>query len=280
MKCNEIDINPANPIVMGILNATPDSFYNQGRESSLDELLHNAGKMIDEGVTILDIGGQSSRPNAVLVSVDEECSRVLPILKMIRAEFPRVLLSIDTFQSEVARLCIEHGANIINDISGGDMDDAMMDIVAQYKVPYVCMHMKGTPQTMQNQPAYDNVVKDVYDFFVVKLQRLHSKGIDDVMLDVGFGFGKTLEHNYQLLSAMSSFLSLNKPLLAGISRKSMVYKPLHANAEQALNGTTALHMIALQQGASILRVHDVKEAMECIILHKKLTESGKTLSSD
>lgn len=280
MKCNEIDINPANPIVMGILNATPDSFYNQGRESSLDELLHNAGKMIDEGATILDIGGQSSRPNAVLVSVDEECSRVLPILKMIRAEFPRVLLSIDTFQSEVARLCIEHGANIINDISGGDKDDAMMDIVAQYKVPYVCMHMKGTPQTMQDQPAYDNVVKDVYDFFVVKLQRLHSKGIDDVMLDVGFGFGKTLEHNYQLLSAMSSFLSLNKPLLAGISRKSMVYKPLHANAEQALNGTTALHMIALQQGASILRVHDVKEAMECIILHKKLTESGKTLSSD
>jgi dihydropteroate synthase len=280
MKCNEIDINPANPIVMGILNATPDSFYNQGRESSLDELLHNAGKMIDEGATILDIGGQSSRPNAVLVSVDEECSRVLPILKMIRAEFPRVLLSIDTFQSEVARLCIEHGANIINDISGGDMDDAMMDIVAQYKVPYVCMHMKGTPQTMQDQPAYDNVVKDVYDFFVVKLQRLHSKGIDDVMLDVGFGFGKTLEHNYQLLHAMSSFLSLNKPLLAGISRKSMVYQPLHANAEQALNGTTALHMIALQQGASILRVHDVKEAMECIILHKKLTESGKTLSSD
>lgn len=280
MKCNEIDINPANPIVMGILNATPDSFYNQGRESSIDELVNSAGKMIDEGATILDIGGQSSRPNAALIPVDEESSRVLPVLKMIRAEFPRVLLSVDTFHSEVARVCLENGANIINDISGGDMDDAMMDIVAQCKAPYVCMHMKGTPQTMQQHARYDNVVMDVYDFFAVKLERLHSKGIDHVMLDVGFGFGKTLEHNYQLLSAMSTFLALNKPLLAGISRKSMVYKPLHSSAEQALNGTTALHMIALQQGASILRVHDVKEAMECIILHKKLTESGKTLSSD
>ncbi|MCF8292424.1 MAG: dihydropteroate synthase [Chitinophagaceae bacterium] len=280
MKCNEIDINPANPIVMGILNATPDSFYNQGRESSIDELVNSAGKMIDEGATILDIGGQSSRPNAALIPVNEESSRVLPVLKMIRAEFPRVLLSVDTFHSEVARVCLENGANIINDISGGNMDDAMMDIVAQYKAPYVCMHMKGTPQTMQQQAAYDNVVMDVYDFFAAKLERLHTKGVDDVMLDVGFGFGKTLEHNYQLLSTMSTFLALNKPLLAGISRKSMVYKLLHSSAEQALNGTTALHMIALQQGASILRVHDVKEAMECIILHKKLTESGKTLSSD
>ena len=280
MKYKEIDINPANPIVMGILNATPDSFYNKGRESSVDELVQHAGRMINEGAVILDIGGQSSRPKAELISVDEECRRVLPVLKTIRAEFPHVLLSVDTFQREVASLCLANGADMINDISGGDMDEAMIDLVAQSKAPYVCMHMKGTPQTMQQHPTYENVVQEVYDYFSAKLEWLHAKGLDDVILDVGFGFGKTLEHNYQLLNVMSTFLTLNKPLLAGISRKSMVYKPLHSSAEQALNGTTALHMVALQQGASILRVHDVKEAMECIILHKKLTERGKTLSSD
>lgn len=279
MKYKEIDINPANPIVMGILNATPDSFYNKGRDSSFEELVRNAEKMVAEGATILDIGGQSSRPRSELISAEDEWARVSPVLQSLRTAFPDTVLSVDTFQSEVARRCLDEGADIINDISGGDIDKEMVDRIAQYEVPYVCMHMKGTPQTMQQQPAYDNVVQEVYDYFAAKIALFNERGIHEVILDVGFGFGKTLEHNYQLLNAMSTFLALGKPLLAGISRKSMVYKPLGTNAEQALNGTTALHMFALQQGASILRVHDVREAMECITLYKKLKESEKTGSS-
>ena len=279
MKYKEIEINPANPIVMGILNATPDSFYNKGRDSSFDELVSNAEKMVAEGAIILDIGGQSSRPNAEFISAEEEWGRVFPVLKSLRVAFSEILLSVDTFQSEVARRCLDEGADIINDISGGDMDKEMIDMIAQNQVPYICMHMKGTPQTMQQQASYNHVVKEVYDYFSGKIALFNERGIHDVILDVGFGFGKTLEQNYQLLNSMSSFLALGKPLLAGISRKSMVYKPLNTNAEQALNGTTALHMIALQQGASILRVHDVKEAMECITLYSKLKEnaSGKGL---
>ncbi len=276
MKYKEIEINPANPIVMGILNATPDSFYNKGRDSNLNDVVRNAEKMVAEGATILDIGGQSSRPQSELISAEDEWARVFPVLRSLRVAFPEILLSVDTFQSKVARQCLDEGADIINDISGGDMDKEMVDRIAQYEVPYVCMHMKGTPQTMQQQPEYDNVVQEVYDYFAAKIALFNERGIHEVILDVGFGFGKTQTHNYQLLNAMSTFLALGKPLLAGISRKSMVYKPLGTNAEQALNGTTALHMFALQQGASILRVHDVREAMECITLYKKLKESEKT----
>ncbi len=271
-------ISSENPVVMGILNATPDSFYNKGRESSLDEIMIHAMSMIAEGAAILDIGGQSSRPNAGIISTEEELQRVLPVIKAIHNKFPSTILSIDTYRSEVAEKSIDAGVTIINDISGGEMDKHIIDIAIKYKATYICMHMQGTPQTMQQQPHYKNICKELYEYFSHKIITLQEKGLDDILIDVGFGFGKTLEHNYELLNHLSSFLPLQKPIVAGISRKSMVYKPLHSNAENALNGTTALHMIALQNCASVLRVHDVKEAMECILLHKKLQEIRSTNS--
>lgn len=274
MNCNGKILNLDEPVVMGILNVTPDSFYNKGRENKLDELINKSTQMIGEGASILDIGGQSTRPKADMISADEEIKRVLPLIEAIHARFPSTILSIDTFRSEVAKAAINGGADIINDISGAELDPAIIDIAISKKVPYICMHMQGTPETMQDHPHYEDVCLEVYEYFKQKIRMFEQQGLVDIILDVGFGFGKTIHHNYQLLNQMYLFQSLGKPMLAGLSRKSMVYKPLHSSAEYALNGTTALNMIALQNGAKILRVHDVKEAKECVTLFSQLKQNN------
>lgn len=251
------------PIVMGIINATPDSFY---KGNIKDDILGLAAQMLSDGATILDIGGQSTKPNSTLHSAKEEMDRVLPFIKKINTAFPNALISVDTFYSEVAKAAVDVGATIINDISAGNMDKEMLKTVAQLNTPYVCMHMQGTPATMQQNPSYENSTKEVLDFFVKKINECKSAGVKDVVIDPGFGFGKTIDHNYTLLKNLSIFSMLDSPILVGLSRKSIVYKPLHTSANEALNGTTALNMIALLNGASLLRVHDVKEAKEAIDL--------------
>lgn len=258
------------PIVMGILNITPDSFYAGSRVQNEDAILRQAEKMLSEGASILDIGGMSTRPGAALLTVEEEVVRVLPAIEVILTHFPDAILSIDTVQAAVARQAVTAGAAIVNDISAGRMDHAMYQTVAELDVPYVLMHMQGTPQTMQQNPTYENVVREVLDFFIAEVGKLQALGIKDIILDAGFGFGKTLEHNYQLLQHLHVFQILELPILTGISRKSMIYKPFGGSAKEALNGTTALHMVALQQGSKILRVHDVKEAVEVIQLWEQL----------
>lgn len=254
------------PIVMGILNATPDSFYNRGRESSETALFEKAAQMLQDGATILDIGGISTRPKAKEIGVEEELNRVIPLITSIRSYFPEAFLSIDTYRSVVARQAIEAGADIINDISAGDMDPAMIPEVARLNVPYIAMHMQGTPVTMQQNPTYNDVTQDILDYFIRKTEQCEDAGIKDLIIDPGFGFGKRQEDNYRLLKHLHAFHLLKKPLLIGISRKSMIYKLLGHNAEEALNGSTVLHTLALQQGCRILRVHDVREARECISL--------------
>lgn len=266
LNCNQRLLTISSPIVMGILNATPDSFYNQGKGSTVDELVANAKQMVEDGATILDIGGMSSRPGATLLSEQEEMDRVLPVIEAIKKEIPTTFLSIDTFRSYVAEECVKAGVDIINDISGSEMDVEIIDIAAKYHTPYICMHMQGTPQTMQINPTYKNVTNEVYQFLYNKMQLLKSKHVIDVISDVGFGFGKTTEHNVELLKNLEVFQQLNAPTLVGISRKGMIYKTLNTTPDKALNGTTALHMVALQNGANILRVHDVKESKECITL--------------
>ena len=251
------------PIVMGIINATPDSFY---KGNIKDDILGLAAQMLSNGATILDIGGQSTKPNSTLHSAKEEMDRILPFIKKINTAFPNALISVDTFYSEVAKAAVDVGATIINDISAGNMDKEMLKTVAQLNTPYVCMHMQGTPATMQQNPSYENSTKEVLDFFVKKINECKSAGVKDVVIDPGFGFGKTIDHNYTLLKNLSIFSMLDSPILVGLSRKSIVYKPLHTSANEALNGTTALNMIALLNGASLLRVHDVKEAKEAIDL--------------
>ena len=251
------------PIVMGIINATPDSFY---KGNIKDDILGLAAQMLSDGATILDIGGQSTKPNSTLHSAKEEMDRVLPFIKKINTAFPNALISVDTFYSEVAKAAVDVGATIINDISAGNMDKEMLKTVAQLNTPYVCMHMQGTPATMQQNPSYENSTKEVLDFFIQKINECKSAGVKDVVIDPGFGFGKTIDHNYTLLKNLSIFSMLDSPILVGLSRKSIVYKPLHTSANEALNGTTALNMIALLNGASLLRVHDVKEAKEAIDL--------------
>ena len=251
------------PIVMGIINATPDSFY---KGNIKDDILGLAAQMLSDGATILDIGGQSTKPNSTLHSAKEEMDRVLPFIKKINTAFPNALISVDTFYSEVAKAAVDVGATIINDISAGNMDKEMLKTVAQLNTPYVCMHMQGTPATMQQNPSYENSTKEVLDFFIQKINECKSVGVKDVVIDPGFGFGKTIDHNYTLLKNLSIFSMLDSPILVGLSRKSIVYKPLHTSANEALNGTTALNMIALLNGASLLRVHDVKEAKEAIDL--------------
>ncbi len=262
------------PLVMGIINATPDSFY---KGNINEDMLALAKKMIDDGADILDVGGQSTRPNSERISAEEELKRVIPVIELIHANFPEATISVDTYQSEVAKLAVEAGASIVNDISGGTMDAAMIETVASLNVPYICMHIKGTPDNMQKNPQYDDVVKEVLDFFIFKIDEYKKAGIKDIIIDPGFGFGKTIEHNFQLLQHLSIFEMLDKPLLAGLSRKSTVYKTLNTTAEEALNGTTVLNTIALMNGASILRVHDVKEAKEAVDLFMayKKTPSGK-----
>jgi len=257
------------PIVMGILNATPDSFYNKGQESDPDSLLRNAEKMLNDGAAILDIGGTSTKPGAALIDTEDELARVIPVIAAIHKRFPDAWLSVDTYNSVTANEAIITGASIINDVSAGRFDTNMLKTVAALRVPYIAMHMQGTPETMQQGPHYKDVVTEVLDYLQDTSSQCSEAGITDIIIDPGFGFGKTVEHNFQLLNALHNFRILSKPILAGISRKSMVCKPLHVNPEHALNGSTALHIVALQQGANILRVHDVKEAMEVIKLYQQ-----------
>ncbi|MCF8450709.1 MAG: dihydropteroate synthase [Taibaiella sp.] len=255
---------------MGILNATPDSFYNKGQDNDIESLLKHAEKMLNDGATILDIGGASSKPGQPLITTAEEMKRVLPAIIAIRKSFPDAWISVDTYNSEVARQAVAGGADIINDISAGAFDMDMLKTVAILNVPYVAMHIQGTPETMQQNPQYDNVVAEVHRHIRIAINRCTDAGIKQIIVDPGFGFGKTVEHNYELLKMLGKFASLGKPILAGISRKSMICKPLKVRPEYALNGTTALNMAALLHGANILRVHDVKEAVETVKLYTYL----------
>lgn len=251
------------PLVMGIINATPDSFY----KGNIDEdMLQLATGMIADGAAILDIGGQSTRPGSKRISAAEEISRVVPVISAIHQAFPETIISIDTYSSEVAKAAVKAGATMVNDISGGNMDDRMLQTVAALQVPYICMHMQGSPETMQEEPEYNNVVTDVLDFCIAKVQQCRMAGIKDIIIDPGFGFGKTITHNFSLLKNLQALSILDVPVLAGLSRKSTIYKTLGTTAAEALNGTTVLNTIALLQGASILRVHDVKEAVEAVEL--------------
>ncbi len=254
------------PVVMGILNITPDSFYGSSRVQHAGELVIKARQMIAEGATILDIGGQSSRPGSKPISAAEELQRVLPAIETVKQNFPETFISVDTFYAAVAKAAVQAGADIINDISAGEMDAAMIDTVASLKIPYIAMHMKGTPATMQQNPVYEDVTGEVLDYFIQKTEQCSKAGINDIILDPGFGFGKTIEHNLQLLKKLEVMQILKKPVMAGLSRKSTIYKILGVTAEEALNGTTVLNTIALTKGATILRVHDVKAAVEAIKL--------------
>lgn len=257
--------------VMGILNVTPDSFYAHSRKQTETEILARAHQIVDEGASIIDLGAYSSRPNALDVSESEEMQRLRNALQIIRRELPDAILSIDTFRADVARMCVEeYGAAIINDISAGQMDNRMFPTIAHLGVPYIIMHMQGTPQDMQDSPHYDNLLKEVFYYFSEKVQRLRDLGVKDIILDPGFGFGKTIEHNYQLMNHLEEFNVFQLPLLVGISRKSMIYKLLGTTPEEALNGTTVLNTIALQKGAHLLRVHDVKAAVETVTLTEKM----------
>lgn len=254
------------PVVMGIINITPDSFYAGSRRQGTDAVLKQAGQMLNDGATILDIGGQSTRPGSEKLSAEQELERIIEPIAAINSHFPDTFISVDTYYAEVAKEAVAAGASIINDISAGSIDNKMISTVATLQVPYVLMHMQGTPQTMQQQPFYENVTKEVLDFFVQKKNELQQAGIPDVIIDPGFGFGKTIAHNFELLRNLPVFKMLDAPLLLGISRKSTIYKTLDITAEQALNGTTVLNTIGLMNGAGILRVHDVKEAKEAITL--------------
>ena len=264
-----IDLNT--PKVMGILNLTPDSFYDGGKFRKEKEILLHVEKMLSLGATFIDLGAYSSRPGAEEVSTDEECKRLLPVIELILGQFPDALISIDTFRAHVAKEAISIGASMINDISAGFMDESMLNVIAENNIPYIMMHMRGNPQTMQEKTSYDNLVRDIILYFSERLSVAKSKGIKDLIIDPGFGFSKSLEQNYELLNQLDLLKMIEKPLLVGVSRKSMIYKLLGTDAQHALNGTTALNMLALQKGANILRVHDVGEAMECIKIHKQLT---------
>lgn len=254
------------PIVMGIINITPDSFYSGSRIENKESILSKAEQMLNEGATILDIGGQSTRPGSTRLSANEELERVLPAIQLIKQQFPECFISIDTYQSTVAKEAVAAGADMVNDISAGTMDEQMISTVAALNVPYIAMHMQGTPETMQQNPAYENVTKEVLDYFIKKTEQCLEAGIKDIIIDPGFGFCKTIAHNFQLLKELEVFQILKHPLLVGLSRKSTIYKTLGITAEEALNGTTVLNTIALQKGTAILRVHDVKEAAEAISL--------------
>lgn len=266
-KGNLIDLST--PKIMGILNVTPNSFYDGGKYKSETEILYQVEVMLDEGATFIDIGAYSSKPNADFVSEQEEVDRIIPVIALILKHFPDTILSVDTFRSEVAKRAIESGAAIINDISAGVLDDKMLETIAKYNVPYIMMHMRGTPQTMQSLTQYENIVKEMLFYFSEKVAHARSYGINDLILDPGFGFAKTIDQNYEVLQKLELFRKLEMPILVGLSRKSMIYKLLNTNAQEALNGTTVLNSIALTKGAIILRVHDVKEAAECVALHNK-----------
>ena len=254
------------PLVMGIINITPDSFYESSRFTGVDAVLHQAEKMLSDGADIIDIGGQSTRPGSQILTADEELKRIIPSVESVHKNFPASFISVDTYYSKVATTAVAAGASIVNDISAGSMDDKMIDTVSALHVPYALMHMQGTPQTMQQEPRYENVTREVLDFFIARVDELKKKGITDIIIDPGFGFGKKIEHNFELLRNLPVFKMLDKPLLLGISRKSTIWKTLGVTANEALNGTTVLNTIGLMNGAVILRVHDVKEAKEAIKL--------------
>lgn len=258
------------PKVMGILNVTPNSFYDGGKYANEKALLNQAAKMLEEGATFIDIGAYSSKPSAEFVSETEETERLVPAVQLILQHFPEALISVDTFRANVAKAALEAGACIVNDIAAGGLDKQMMQTVAEFQVPYIMMHMKGNPQTMQSLAQYNNITKEVLFYFSEKIAQARSFGINDLIVDPGFGFAKTTEQNFELLDNLELFDRLELPILVGVSRKSMIYKTLETTAEFALNGTTVLNTIALQKGSNILRVHDVKEAIECVKLHQSL----------
>ncbi|NHN24795.1 dihydropteroate synthase [Flavobacterium jejuense] len=263
-KGNLIDLSI--PKVMGILNITPDSFYDGGKYKEEFVILNQVEKMLNDGATFIDVGAYSSKPGAEFVSEEEELNRVLPVIELVLAKFPELILSVDTFRSTVAEKAIEYGAAIVNDISAGMLDEKMLETVACLQVPYIMMHMKGNQQTMQSLTDYDDLVKEMMFYFSERIQKARNFGLNDIIIDPGFGFAKTLEHNYELLQKLDYFSILELPILVGLSRKSMIYKFLEISPKEALNGTSILNTIALQKGASILRVHDVKEAVECLKL--------------
>jgi dihydropteroate synthase len=254
------------PIVMGILNITPDSFYAGSRTPGLAESVDRAASMIEAGASILDIGGQSTRPGSLRIEAGEEADRVLPVIEALRQAFPDTILSSDTYHAEVARAAVRAGAGMINDISGGTMDPRMLETVGALHVPYVCMHMQGEPSTMQDRPRYEDITREVLDYFIRRMEDCRLAGIKDVILDPGFGFGKTITHNFELFRNLDALHILERPILVGWSRKSTIWKTLGVTAAESLNGTTVMHTLAIQRGASILRVHDVREAMEVIRL--------------
>lgn len=264
INCKGKLLDLSSPKVMGILNLTPDSFFDGGKHQNQDNILKTVEQMLEDGLDILDIGGQSTKPGSEVISADEELQRVEPILEIVIKNFPDLIISIDTFYSKVAQHAVEMGAAIINDISAGKIDEDLFKTVAKLKVPYILMHMQGMPKDMQAEPHYDNIIQEVNLFFAEKIQALKQLHINDIILDPGYGFGKTLEHNFQLLRNQELLGFNDYPILAGVSRKSMICKTLGVNPKDALNGTTAVNMLVLQHGAKILRVHDVKEAKECI----------------
>lgn len=270
INCNGNLIDLSTPKVMGILNVTPNSFYDGGKHKEINSIIHQVDKMLSEGADFIDIGAYSSKPSAEFVSEEEEIKRLVHIIKELVETFPTIILSVDTFRANVARASVENGVAIVNDISAGLLDDKMMETVADLKVPYIMMHMRGNPQTMQSLTDYNDIVKEMIFYFSERIQKARSFGISDIIIDPGFGFAKTLEQNYEVLHKMELFSMLELPILAGISRKSMIYKVLEKTPQEALNGTSVLNTIALQKGAKILRVHDVKEAVECIKLVSKL----------
>ncbi|WP_027392502.1 dihydropteroate synthase [Aquimarina latercula] len=269
INCKGSLIDLSTPKVMGILNLTPDSFYDGGKYKDESQILHQTEKMLQEGATFIDLGAYSSRPGADHISIEEEENRILPIITLLLSKFPNTILSIDTFRSKIAKQCIEAGASIINDISAGSLDKEMIKTVGKLKVPYIMMHMKGTPQTMKSLNQYDNLIKDVQLYFSKKIIEARKEGINDIIIDPGFGFAKNIDQNFELLKKLDLFNLQGLPILVGVSRKSMIYKSLKIDPSKSLNGTTSLNTIALLKGASILRVHDVKEAMECITLMNK-----------
>jgi dihydropteroate synthase len=270
INCKGQIIDLSTPKIMGILNITPNSFYDGGKYSSEKNAISQVEKMLIEGATFIDIGAYSSKPNAEFVSQEEELNRIIPIVNAILKEFPKTLISIDTFRSTVANECINNGAALINDISAGNLDEKMMEVIAKYNVPYIMMHLRGTPQTMQSQTNYEHLITEMINYFSDKINKARNLGINDLIIDPGFGFAKTTDQNYEILSNLELFKILELPILSGVSRKSMIYKTLDVTSEEALNGTTVLNTVAITKGANIIRVHDVKEATECVKLCEKL----------
>ncbi|MGV8994369.1 MAG: dihydropteroate synthase [Flavobacterium sp.] len=272
INCKGQLIDLSNPKVMGILNITQNSFFDGGKWNSFEKILSHVEQMLNDGATFIDVGAYSSKPNAEFISEEQEIAQIVPVIKLLLEKFPNILISIDTFRAKVAEICIIEGAAIINDISAGNLDEQMLPTIAKLQVPYIMMHMRGNPQTMQSLTDYENLIKEVLFYFSEKIAEARTLGINDIIVDPGYGFSKTLEQNYELMQQSELLKLLELPILVGVSRKSMIYKALDTTADNALNGTTFLHAIALTKGASILRVHDVKEAVEAVKLFGILSQ--------